>query len=194
MILISTVVDYFLSIRIVRTEEPLHKRLLLTASLSVNLGLLAFFKYFNFFLESAYSFMEWLGISVSTSTLNIILPVGISFYTFQTLSYTIDVYRGQLKPTKNFLDFALFVAFFPQLVAGPIVRASDFLPQLKQSRPFTTIPVRACLTLFLFGFFKKACVADGIAPAVDAVFEQPFGYSAFSTWQAIWLYAIQNIL
>jgi alginate O-acetyltransferase complex protein AlgI len=135
--------------------------------------------------------MAWLNLPVSMGTLQIILPVGISFYTFQTLSYTIDVYRGQLKPTKNIIDFALFVSFFPQLVAGPIVRASDFLPQLQKARSFLTVPVRACLILFLFGFFKKACVADSIAPAVDAVFQQHSSYSVFSTWQAVWLYAIQ---
>lgn len=191
LIWISTIVDYSLSINMEKTSDFLHKRFLLGISLFVNLGLLAFFKYFNFFLDSALDLMAWLDLPVTVRSLQIILPVGISFYTFQTLSYTIDVYRGQLKPARNFLDFALFVAFFPQLVAGPIVRASDFLPQLKQARPFMAVPVRACLILFLFGFFKKACVADSIAPAVDAVFEQPSSYTFFSTWQAIWLYAIQ---
>ncbi|PZD73180.1 Peptidoglycan O-acetyltransferase [Acaryochloris thomasi RCC1774] len=191
LIWMSTIVDYILGLQMKSAPDVSRKRFLLSISLVVNLGVLGFFKYFNFFLESAFDLLAWLDLPTSTNSLEIILPVGISFYTFQTLSYTIDVYRGHLEPTRSPIDFALFVAFFPQLVAGPIVRASDFIPQLSKARSFVTVPVRACLVLFLFGFFKKACIADSIAPAVDAVYSQPSEYSAFSIWQAIWLYAIQ---
>ena len=128
LLALSTVVDYFIAKWMVRSTGTGIRRSLLLASLVVNLGVLGFFKYFNFFIDSASPALQAIGLS--GETLNIILPVGVSFYTFQTLSYTIDVYRGVLKPVSRFLDFALYVAFFPQLVAGPIVRARELLPQL----------------------------------------------------------------
>lgn len=160
-------------------------------SLGVNLGLLGFFKYFNFFVESATDLGNLLGLQVNEHTLAIILPVGISFYTFQTLSYTIDIYRGRLEATKSPLDFALFVAFFPQLVAGPIVRAVDFLPQLKSSRRFERVDVRAALLIFLFGFIKKTCVADHLSVAVDEIWQNPASFSVGSHWLGALLYQVQ---
>jgi alginate O-acetyltransferase complex protein AlgI len=124
-------------------------------------------------------------------TLNILLPVGISFFTFQTLSYTLDVYFGNLKPERNFLNLACFVAFFPQLVAGPIVRAADFLPQLATARTFAQVNVRGCLILFIVGFFKKACISDNLSTFVDTYFASPDSYNALSAWIAVIAYAIQ---
>ena len=124
-------------------------------------------------------------------TLSIVLPVGISFYTFQTLSYSIDIYAGRLQPQKSLLDLATFVAFFPQLVAGPIVRAADFLPQLAIARSFSQVNVRACLILFMVGFFKKACVSDNLAPIVDRYFSAPETYNALSSWIGVLSYTVQ---
>jgi alginate O-acetyltransferase complex protein AlgI len=160
-------------------------------SLSYDLGTLAFFKYFNFFAASGAAFLQWLGLPVSEVTLSIVLPVGISFFTFQAMSYTIDVYRGQLSPTPRYLDFLLFVTFFPQLVAGPIVRASTFLPQLDTRREFKSVDVHGALGQFLAGFVKKAVVADLIAGPADAVFKDPGQYGAASIWVAVLCYSIQ---
>jgi alginate O-acetyltransferase complex protein AlgI len=190
LILVSTVVDYVVG-RALPDARGARRRGLLTTSLVVNLGILGLFKYANFFLDSGVGLFRFLGLPVSDVTLQIVLPVGISFYTFQTLSYTIDVYRGRLEPTRSPLDFATFVAFFPQLVAGPIVRAADFLPQLTAPRRLADVAWRAHLLLFLSGFFKKACVADNLAPAVDAYFAAPSTYDTASCWVAIAAYAIQ---
>ncbi|MEL7331905.1 MAG: MBOAT family O-acyltransferase [Cyanobacteria bacterium J06560_2] len=160
-------------------------------SLGVNLGALAFFKYANFFVESAVGLFGWLGLPANSVTLSIVLPVGISFYTFQTLSYSLDIYAGKLEPKKSLLDLATFVAFFPQLVAGPIVRAADFLPQLDSLRMFSQVNVRSCLTLFLVGFFKKACVSDNLAPVVDRYFSDPAAFDAVSGWIGVLSYTTQ---
>lgn len=160
---------------------------MLIVSLAANLGILGFFKYFNFFVESANSL---LGIE-SGRTLYIILPVGISFFTFQSMSYTIDIYRKKMEPVERFTDFALFVSFFPQLVAGPIVRAAQFLPQLKTQKNFGQIAFQSALTLFLIGFIKKACISDNIAPIIDPVFANPEQYTALSTWIGTFFYAVQ---
>lgn len=147
------------------------KRLYLTISLTFNLGLLAFFKYFNFFIDSAADFISLLGFQPHISTLNLILPVGISFYTFQTLSYSIDVYRGNLKPTKDPIAFFTFVAFFPQLVAGPIERASNLLPQFFKKRVFEYQQGSDGMKLILWGLFKKMVIADNCALVVNPIFE-----------------------
>jgi alginate O-acetyltransferase complex protein AlgI len=190
LILISTTVDYVAGLRVAREQDD-NRRAWLVISLATNLGLLATFKYFNFFIESAADLFVLLGIPFGAESLNIVLPVGISFYTFQTLSYTIDIYRRRLSPTRDPLDLALFVAFFPQLVAGPIVRAAHFLPQLRASRQFATVAVKPLLCLFFLGFVKKACVADNLAPIVDAYFSQPEAFNAASAWLATVAYAIQ---
>jgi D-alanyl-lipoteichoic acid acyltransferase DltB (MBOAT superfamily) len=145
LILFSTLVDYFIGLKIANETDKSHRKLFLFFSLAINLGLLGYFKYSNFFIESFVDAFNLMGAKIQTSTLQIILPVGISFYTFQTLSYSIDIYRNQLKPTRDLLAFAAFVSFFPQLVAGPIERASNLLPQFFQKRKFNyNLAVNGC--------------------------------------------------
>src|SRR5215471_17918304 len=139
LLLGSTTVDYIVGQALGRCESPSWRRFWITASVCVNLGVLGFFKYFNFFVSSASQFLAWFGLPASTNTLNIILPVGISFYTFHSMSYTIDVYRRKQRPISNFVDLSLFVSFFPPLVAGPIVRAVYFLPQLVSTKIFSNV-------------------------------------------------------
>jgi alginate O-acetyltransferase complex protein AlgI len=160
-------------------------------SLTYNLGMLGFFKYFGFFADSAVGFFGWLGLPVSEVTLDIVLPVGISFFTFQAMSYTLDVWRGRLEPVRSPFEFLLYVSFFPQLVAGPIVRASTFLPQLATKRRFKDVDVQSAVAQFLSGFIKKALIADLIAAPVDQVFSAPGDFSAASIWIATILYAVQ---
>ena len=191
LILFSTVVDFQIGKWLVASQRESHRKLLLIASLVVNLGLLGFFKYFNFFTDSLVDLGLLLGLEISSVTLEILLPVGISFYTFQTLSYSIDIYNRKLEAVKDFRDFALFVVFFPQLVAGPIVRACDFLPQLKQPSRWNQINFQPLLFLFLVGFFKKACVSDNISPYVDICFQHPADFNCYSLWLAVILYSIQ---
>ena len=191
LILFSTLVDYCVGLALGREERAERRRALLGVSLAANLGLLGYFKYAGFFVDSAEELLAVLGFAVNRSSLEIVLPVGISFYTFQTLSYTIDVYRRQLAPTRSLLDLALFVAFFPQLVAGPIVRAAHFLPQLGRAARWSAVRVRPMLGLFLVGFVKKACIADNVAPTVDAYFAAPEAYGSTAAWIAVLLFAIQ---
>jgi len=168
----STLLDYFISLKIYSSEIKKIKKQYLIISLSLNLGLLFVFKYFNFFIESFLELTNSLGLEVSVSTFNIILPVGISFYTFQTLSYTIDVYRGKLKPTKDFIAFSSFVTFFPQLVAGPIERATNLLPQFYKKREFSFESARSGIQLIIWGLFKKVVIADSCAVYVDYIFSE----------------------
>ena len=187
----STLVDYFVGRMLGKTEAPRARRGWLLVSLVANLGLLFAFKYFNFFAESAAEALEWLGLGAHEWTLRILLPVGISFYTFQTLSYSIDVYRRRIEPVRSLLDLAVFVGFFPQLVAGPIERASHFLPQLVERRRWKDVAVRPALALFFFGFVKKACLADNASMVADLVFADPGGYDTLSTWLGLFMYNIQ---
>ena len=187
----STLLDYVVGCRLETSDEPRARRRWLQLSLAANLGVLGVFKYLDFFLDSGVALLAWLGLPVSHESLGLVLPVGISFFTFQTMSYSIDVYRGQLRATRDLPDLALFVGFFPQLVAGPIVRARDFLPQLVSPRRFGRVDVRAALMLFLVGFFKKAVVSDGVAGVVDAWFVDPSAYDVLSAWSAVPLYAVQ---
>ena len=153
-------------------RSPGRRRLLLWCSLGTNLGMLGFFKYANFFVDSFVDVLSDLGITVSATPLSIILPVGISFYTFQTMSYSIDIYRRVLEPTDRLLDFALFVGFFPQLVAGPIVRARDFLSQLATDDR-SPIDTGRAIRLILGGLFKKMVLADVLAAQlVDGVLDR----------------------
>jgi alginate O-acetyltransferase complex protein AlgI len=191
LVLGSTTVDYIVGQMLGRSESLAWRRFWIATSVCVNLGVLGFFKYFNFFISSASEFLTWLGLPASVNTLNIILPVGISFYTFHSMSYTIDVYRGKQRPILNFVDLALFVSFFPPLVAGPIVRAVYFLPQLVSAKKFSNIDVRGAVMLFLAGFIKKACIADGVAPTVDRYFAHPANFTATSAWIGVLFYAIQ---
>ena len=194
LILLSTVVDYFVGTALEKTESTRPRKWLVALSLLVNLGFLWWFKYFNFFVDAGEGLFQLFGFDGPQDryNLNIILPVGISFYTFQTLSYTIDVYRRKMKAVTSPLDFALFVGFFPQLVAGPIVRATQFLPQLTEKKFFRDVNVRACLTLFFFGFFKKAVISDNIAPITDQVFADPGVYDTLSNWIAVMMWHVQE--
>ncbi|ANW95606.1 acyltransferase [Wenyingzhuangia fucanilytica] len=170
LIIGSTLVDYFIGLQIAKNKNRRKQKLLLYISLTTNLGLLSIFKYYNFFLENFIMAFSFFGTSIKANSLNIILPVGISFYTFQTLSYTIDVYRKTLKPTKNFIAFSAFVSFFPQLVAGPIERASNLLPQILHHRIFNKKQFIEGIRLMIFGFFQKIVIADTLAPVVNQIF------------------------
>lgn len=180
LIIISTMTDYLVGLGLARQEgagqedagRPIRvkRRALLWVSILVNLGFLGFFKYFNFFVDSFASAFTFFGHEMGSSSLRLILPVGISFYTFQTLSYTIDVYRGKLQPTRDLAAFAAFVAFFPQLVAGPIERATNLLPQMLAKRHFSYPVAREGIRLMLWGFFKKIVIADSLSPAVNEIF------------------------
>jgi alginate O-acetyltransferase complex protein AlgI len=170
LIVMSTAVDYACGLRIGRHGDPRGKRLYLTISMVANLGLLGYFKYAGFFVDSFVSLLGVCGIHANIHALHIILPVGISFYTFQAMSYTIDIYRGKLEPVRSFRDFALFVSFFPQLVAGPIQRAAHLLPQLAQKTLPSLEQLRVGAWLILWGLFKKAVIADNLAGIVDAGF------------------------
>lgn len=175
LLIASTLLDYFVGIGLAGTPPDRKRRRawLLTASVAGNLGILGFFKYFGFFAASLAEALGAMGWSADLPTLQIVLPVGISFYTFQTMSYSLDIYRGQMKPTRDFLAFAAYVAFFPQLVAGPIERARHLLPQFESKRSITIDMLREGLWLGTWGLFKKVVLADNLAPLVDRVFENP---------------------
>lgn len=179
LIVASTIIDYIAG-RKMLTVRPERRKLLLWVSLVSNLGLLGFFKYYNFFTNSVGAAF---GLQANFLALDIILPVGISFYTFQSMSYTIDIYRGKLKPLDSFTDFALFVAFFPQLVAGPIVRASEFLPQLDSWAAPRSEILKEGVHLILVGLIKKMVFADNFALASDLYFKDP---SQFPGWIPAW--------
>jgi D-alanyl-lipoteichoic acid acyltransferase DltB (MBOAT superfamily) len=170
LIALSTLIDYAVGLRIAASDDPARRKRWVVVSIVSNLGILGAFKYAGFFAASLGRLGEALGLDVSPPVLSIVLPVGISFYTFQTLSYTIDVYRGLLKPTRNLLDFALFVSFFPQLVAGPIERATRLLPQIEGARRTTSQQLASGAWLILWGTFKKVVVADNLGALVNAVY------------------------
>jgi alginate O-acetyltransferase complex protein AlgI len=172
LILASTVIDYAVGLALQASSDARRRKLLVTTSVVANLTLLGFFKYAGFFTESLAELLALFGFELSSFTATVVLPVGISFYTFQTLSYTIDIYRGRLAPTRNFLDFALFVAFFPQLVAGPIERAVNLLPQIEKPRSITWEKTNSGAWLILWGLFKKTVIADHCLPMVHAVFAE----------------------
>ncbi len=177
LIFISTAVDFLVGVKLEKTSDSVCRKRYLLFSLTTNLGILGFFKYFNFFADNFNAVFSFLGASFSVDSLQIILPVGISFYTFQTLSYTIDVYRKKITPTHSFIEFAAFVSFFPQLVAGPIERAKNLLPQFSQKRVFSYDGSVNGLRQILWGLFKKVVVADRCAAFVNRVFENPSDYS-----------------
>ncbi len=191
LIVISSAVDFVVGQVLYDTEKPLHRKLLLGVSLATNLGILGFFKYYNFFIESFVALFARNGIDLDPFTLKIILPVGISFYTFQTLSYTIDIYRRQLEPTRDPIGFFAFVSFFPQLVAGPIERAKSLLPQFEKERDFDENLARDGMRQILWGLFKKMVIADNLAPAVDAIFSNYGELSGSVLMLGILYFAIQ---
>ena len=184
-------VDYTVGLGLSNEKRPVRRKILLGTSLLVNLGLLGFFKYYNFFLESFVDGFSFFGASIDVRSLNIILPVGISFYTFQTLSYSIDVYRKKLKPTKNFIQFAAFVSFFPQLVAGPIERATNLLPQFNVKRKFNDKLASDGMRQILWGLFKKIVIADNCAEYANMIFNNSTDYSGVALLLGAILFAFQ---
>ncbi|MCB9356124.1 MAG: MBOAT family protein [Lewinellaceae bacterium] len=166
----SSGLDFFVGSALYKQQDEKKRKMLFLISMGVNLGLLGFFKYYNFFAESFVEAFSFFGQKTDLNTLNIILPVGISFYTFQSMSYAIDIYRGKLTPTKDLIAFLAFVSFFPQLVAGPIERASHLLPQFLTKKRFSYDMVAAGLKIMLWGFFMKVVVADRLALYVQAVY------------------------
>jgi len=177
LILFSTLVDYWVGRRLKYQQDTTRRKLLLLTSISVNLGLLGFFKYYNFFLDNFVEAFSFFGKDIPANSLNIILPVGISFYTFQTLSYSIDVFRKKMDPTKDFFAFAAFVSFFPQLVAGPIERATNLLPQFFKQRTFDYTDAVNGLRQILWGLFMKVVIADNCAVFANLIFNHSQQYS-----------------
>lgn len=191
LISFSILVDFLAAIQIHRAGTKLKAKGWLILSIVVNLGLLCFFKYYNFFIDSFVNMLGQFGYEMSPWSLNIILPVGISFYTFQTMAYTIDVYKKKMEPCRDFVAFAAFVSFFPQLVAGPIERASRLLPQITNPRRFNYVQVVEGLRLILWGLFKKIVIADSLAIAVDEVFTYTRAASGASILLAVVYFAFQ---
>jgi D-alanyl-lipoteichoic acid acyltransferase DltB (MBOAT superfamily) len=192
LILLSTIVDYVVAQKIYSHTIPSKRKLWLWVSVFFNVGLLGFFKYYNFFVDSWIDMFSLFGYTIkSTWTLQVILPVGISFYTFQTMSYSFDVYYKKLKPTTDFLSFATFVSFFPQLVAGPIERASNLLSQILKKRVFSYDQAVGGLKLILWGLFKKVVIADSLGPIVDDIFSNYATYPASTLILGVTLFSFQ---
>ena len=191
LIVISSAIDFIVGQRIAQSQEKRTKKSWLLLSILVNLGFLGFFKYFNFFVESFESAFTFAGIPFEGTSLNIILPVGISFYTFQTLSYTLDIYYDRLKPTKDVFSFFAFVSFFPQLVAGPIERARNLLPQFEQLHQPNYQWIRSGLLLMGWGLFKKIVIADRLAIYIDQVYGNVDEVSGLPLFVAILFFAFQ---
>jgi len=188
IMLASTTVDFWAARRM--EDDPTRKKRYLSASLAVNLGMLGFFKYFNFFVDNVGQVLGAMGLDVAPPLLQIILPAGISFYTFQALSYTIDGYRGEMRARRNPIDFALFVAFFPHLVAGPIMRAHNLLAQVEQPRRFSFEGAQRALLLIIWGFFKKLGIADNVGVIASRVFS--VRDPAFEVvWAGVFAFGIQ---
>lgn len=187
----STAVDYVVALKLHETTKTSLRKRLVLLSLAVNLGVLGFFKYFDFFVESAVGALENLGVHANAPMLRVVLPVGISFYTFQTLAYTMDVYRKQIEPTRDFVAYALYVSYFPQLVAGPIERAARLLPQIQSPRRVTQTDWNEGAQLILWGFVKKVAVADTLAKHVDKAFSNPEAQGGLFLWLAMYCFALQ---
>ncbi len=191
LIVFSSFVDFFVGLLLNKEENPWKRKLWLWISISVNIGFLGFFKYYNFFAESFSEAFTLLGAPIEASRLSIVLPVGISFYTFQTLSYSIDVYRRKLEPTKDIISFFAFVSFFPQLVAGPIERATNLLPQFYKKRSFDYDKATDGLRQILWGLVKKVVIADNCAPLVNQIFENADTTSASNLLLGAVLFSFQ---
>lgn len=191
LIFFSTLVDYSVGLALYHSTEKKKRKLLLWVSILVNLGFLGFFKYYNFFLDNFKSAFSFFGNDIPLNSLEIILPVGISFYTFQTLSYTIDVYKNKLEPTKDFIGFAAFVSFFPQLVAGPIERATNLLPQFFKNRVFRKDLAINGLRQILWGLFKKMVIADNCARYANIIFNNSDNYSGLTLFLGALMFTFQ---
>lgn len=191
LIFFSSGVDFLVGLKLEKVQNKPKRKALLLTSILLNLGFLGFFKYYNFFLDNFIDAFKFFGFSFGITPLNIILPVGISFYTFQTLSYTIDVYKKKLNPTSNFVSFIAFVSFFPQLVAGPIERASNLLPQFKELKKFDRLEMSEGLRQILWGLFKKIVIADNCAVFVNQIFHNSTDYSGSTLFFGGVLFAFQ---
>jgi alginate O-acetyltransferase complex protein AlgI len=191
LILTSSLVDYFVGQRLVQTDIPSSRKRWVALSVVVNLGMVCFFKYTNFLTANAGWGLRLLGYDTSGWHFDIILPVGVSFFTFQSMSHTLDVYRRKIVPCGNIRDYLLFVSFFPQLVAGPIVRAADFLPQLAKRVRASAADIEAGLAQFALGAVKKMVISDQVAPNVDLIFANPGNYDGFTLLQGVLGYGIQ---
>jgi len=191
LIFLSSLSDYLIGLQIYTAPNFKKKKLLLIISIVINLGFLGFFKYYNFFVDSFIVLFKAMGITLQKGTLVVLLPVGISFYTFQTLSYTIDIYRGKLKPAKDIVAFFAFVSFFPQLVAGPIERAIDLLPQFLKKREFNYQFAISGIRMALWGLFKKVVIADNLAKYVAVIYSSPEDYYGISILIATILFTFQ---
>lgn len=191
LIVISTLTDYYVGIRLSKQSIQSKRKVLLLISILLNLGMLGFFKYYNFFIENFVAAFSFFGNPIQPNTLNIILPVGISFYTFQTLSYTIDVYRRKIEPTRDFIAFTAFVSFFPQLVAGPIEKASSLLPQFYVKRKFEYHKAVDGMRQILWGLFKKVVIADSCAEFTNLIFSNSDSYSGSTLVLGVFFFAFQ---
>src|SRR5947209_8182488 len=191
LVLASSTLDFLLARAIEATATPRRKRLLLYASLAVNLGILGYLKYANFFLHSLEAAVNALGAGAAFTVLKVVLPIGISFYTFEAISYVVDVYHGRIRAERNLAHFLLFILFFPHLVAGPIVRAGDFLPQVPRRKRWSWERTDAGLRLILLGLVKKLAFADRLAPYADPVFADPGAFSSGVVWLAAVTFLIQ---
>jgi len=191
LLLVSTAVDYFVARKIESSSDIKFRRRLVWISILVNIGILFSFKYFHFFDRNLHRFLDHYNLFQGNTFEQLLLPVGISFYTFQTISYTIDVYKKKIKAERNFIKFALFVSFFPQLVAGPIERAGNLLPQFNKLFKFDYKRVTDGLKLIIWGFFQKIVIADSMAVFVDAVYKNPNNYFGLDVWLITFFFAIQ---
>jgi alginate O-acetyltransferase complex protein AlgI len=191
LILVSTSIDYALARGIDDSQSAGIRKLLLTINIAGNLGLLCYFKYVNFFLDTLQTTLSALGAEGSMPLLAVILPVGISFYTFEAISYMVDVYRRKMRAERSLPNFVLFITFFPHLVAGPIVRARDFLPQVTRPKRWDWARMNLGAQYFLMGLFKKLAIADRMAAFVDPIFEAPTAHATHNVWIAVFAYALQ---
>lgn len=191
LLMVTALIDYFVAIKMAGYETKEERKPWLVASLVFSLGSLLYFKYTQMFIDTGSSMASWFGVKVDAPLLHIALPLGISFYTFETMSYGIDVYRGELKPKRSFFEYLNFLMFFPKLIAGPIVRASELLHQIPEPRVCKPGHFKEAINLIFLGFFKKIVCADNIAPFVERVFADPQGANRFMVLSAIYGYSIQ---
>src|SRR6266404_4931521 len=191
LICISTAMDYLIALGMDRSTVSWRRKFLLGVSLLANLGLLCYFKYANFFLDSMDQALHALGAEASFPVLNVMLPIGISFYTFEAINYTMDVYRRRIPAERNLGNFMLFITFFPHLIAGPIVRARDFLPQIRRRKRFDWARMQLGVQFFLMGLFKKLAIADRMALFAGPVFEHPEQYNTGAIWLAVLAFALR---
>src|SRR5262249_53272681 len=191
LLVLSTVMDYGCGLAVARIEAPRRRKLFVALGLALDLGMLGWFKYYNFFAESLQACLARCGLEVPLAHLNVVLPIGISFYTFQSMSYVIDVYRRDIQPTRNFIEFATFVSFFPHLVAGPIMRPTTLLPQIERPRRFDLQQFYQGSYLIFWGLTKKVVVADNLAKIVNDLFGRWESIDGGLTLLAVYAFAFQ---